>query len=390
MDLLESFGPVFTNIQQQGDEEESMRNKLFRASESESQSEDESESDTAEGKPLAPLQSSTRPSPFQHQSSPNVKNGPAAIITNAKDTITNTITPPVSAPARADSEGFQSAIENLSTPTDSTVVSKEHEETYHTDHTDLSQYQIHSTREPHATVHEHQNEAQERKINLLSSMVSWLLQRQRHGWDHSDEELARLENVRKEVVGESDPIFASLLEALAGQERITSKYQKIIRNVVGTINIIEPEAAHLPQAPFTKTIDNEWRLLWDRCRLLGRTILNDRPFGKQQFDHLQESIEITFANDIHYKTIVQQSIRFPADNDDFSLKLNGSLARLLFIFVFEYPSEILQEQHSELLKHLYRIIGAAGMCNKPRREDSWSRTRFRPFTDFGPNLPNNV
>lgn len=253
----------------------------------------------------------------------------------------------------------------MSTPTDSTVVSKEHEETYHTDQTDLSQYQSHAMREPHTNVHEHQHDARERKINLLSSMVSWLLQRQRDGWDHSDEELTRLENVRKEVVGDSDPVFASLLEALAGQERITSKYQKIIRNVVGTINIIEPEAAHLPQAPFTKAIDNEWRLLWDRCRLLGRVILTDRPFGKQQFDHLQESIEITFANDINYKTIVQQSIRFPSEQDDFSLKLNGSLARLLFIFVFEYPSEILQDQHSELLRHLYRIIGAAGMFNKP-------------------------
>ena len=204
-------------------------------------------------------------------------------------------------------------------------------------------------------------------------MVSWLLQRQRDGWDHSDEELARLENIRKEVVGEHDQVFASLLDALAGQERITTKYQKIIRSVVGTINVIEPEAVHAPQTPFTKAIDGEWKSLWTRCRLLSNMILDERAFGNEHFQHLEESIGITFANDPHYKAIVEQSTRFPAVGiGQVALKLNGSLARLLFIFVFEYPSELLHDQHSDLLKHLYSMIGAAGTFSPKSRQNEVS------------------
>jgi hypothetical protein len=192
-------------------------------------------------------------------------------------------------------------------------------------------------------------------------MISWLLQRQRDGWNHSDEELARLENIRKEVVGDQDQVFASLLDALAGQERITTKYQRIIRSVVGTINVIEPEAVHAPHAPFAKAIDSEWKSLWMKCRLLSQKILDEKAFGNEHFQHLEESAGITFANDPHYKAIIEQSTHFPAiELGEVAFKLNGSLARLLFIFVFEYPSELLHNQHSDLLKHLYSMIGAAG------------------------------
>lgn len=218
-----------------------------------------------------------------------------------------------------------------------------------------------TTGEQHRGQNELRHDARDKKVDLLSNMVSWLLQRHRDGWMGSDAELARLESVRKEVVGERDNVFESLLDELIGEERKTTKYQRIIRSVVGRVSAIEPETVHAPQAPFTKAIDGEWRLLGERCRLLTRTILVDRRFTGPDFQRLYESIDVTFSSDPHYRAIIQQSADFQtAHENDVLLKLHGSLARLLFIFVFEYPTPLLESQHSELLKHLYTMIGAAG------------------------------
>ena len=309
--------------------------------------------------------SSTRPSPFQHRPSPTVRNGAPTIsrkTKTTKTTITRTITPPIAVPARAESKGVESANGNQdSSETDSTVVSKEHEETDQTDQTDISQMMWQTSGEQHGGANELPRDARDRKVGLLSNMVSWLLQRHRDGWIGSDAELARLESIREEVVSERDNVVESLLDELTGEERKTTKYQNIIKSVVGRVSVIEPETVHAPQAPFTKAIDGEWRLLWERCRLLTRTILVDRKFTGPDFQRLYESIDITFSSDPHYRAIIQQSAEFhTAHENDVLLKLHGSLARLLFIFVFEYPTPLLENQHSELLKHLYTMVGAAG------------------------------
>ncbi|KAF1969572.1 hypothetical protein BU23DRAFT_238544 [Bimuria novae-zelandiae CBS 107.79] len=353
---------------------------LFRASESDTTSEAVSEAlpetePETKSRPETQLppstQPSTRPSPFQRQISPAVKNMSSTFADKAKTILASVIPPPTSAPVRAETEFFESAIENqASSETDSTVVSKEHEETDQTDQTELSQINWPTVEGSHAVATHDQHDARDRKINLLSNMVAWLLQHQRDGWDGSEEELTRLENIRKEIIGERDNVFATLLNELAGQERMTGKFQGIIRRMVGTIKAIEPETVHAPQAPFTKAIDNEWKLLWERCCLLTRTILNDRNFKSEDFETLEQSIGITFARDPHYRDIIQQSSDFPSVlENDVLLKLKSSLARLLFIFVFEYPSLILQGEHSHLLKHVYTMIGAAGDMSEVKRLD---------------------
>jgi hypothetical protein len=358
-----------TNFAQQADEEETERNKLFRASESESASSSvtDEEPELESQSRLEPQpRSSTRPSPFQHRLSPVGRNASSTIANKVKitkTTVTRTIRPPISTPVRAESEvAVGSADENQdSMETDSTVASKEHEETDQTDQTEFSQVNWQPSGVQHGTNNLSQN-ARDTKIDLLSNMVSWLLQRHRDGWTASEAELASLENVRKEVVSERNNVFESLLDQLTGEERKTAKYQSIIKRVVGRISFIEPENVHAPQAPFTKAIDGEWTLLWERCRLLTRTILVDRKFTEPNFQRLYESIDITFSNDPHYKAIIQQSAEYRSSHEDnVLLKLHGSLARLLFIFVFEYPSPLLESQHSELLKNLYTMIGAAGM-----------------------------
>ncbi|KAF2449592.1 hypothetical protein P171DRAFT_196003 [Karstenula rhodostoma CBS 690.94] len=352
------------------DEAETERNKLFRASESESESTSTEQEPELEPESESRLESqptpSTRPSPFQHQPSPPVKNPPSTITSKAKftkTTITRTITPPISVPVRAESEEVIGNVNGNQDPseTDSTVASKEHEETDQTDQTDLSHMNWLPSTEQHGA-NDPTHNARDAKIDLLSNMVSWLLQRHRDGWTGSDAELATLEGVRKEVVSERNDVFESLLDQLTGQERKTTKYESIIKSVVGRVSVIEPETVHAPQAPFTKAIDGEWTLLWDRCRLLSRTILADRKFTEPDFQRLYESIEVTFSNDPHYKDIIQQSAQYHgAHENNVLLKLHGSLTRLLFIFVFEYPTPLLESQHSDLLKHLYTMIGAAGM-----------------------------
>lgn len=286
------------------------------------------------------------------------------------------MTSPISVPVRAELETVsENANENQhSSETDSTVASKEHEETDQTDQTDLSQMNWQPSIEQHGA-NNLPLDARNAKIDLLSNMVSWLLQRHRDGWTGSDNELQTLESVRKEVVSERDDVFGSLLDQLAGEERKTTKYETIIKSLLGRISVVEPETVHAPQAPFTKLIDGEWTLLWDRCRLLTRTILANRKFTEPDFQRLYESIDVTFSNDPHYKAIIQQSAQYhSAHENDVLLKLHGSLARLLFIFVFEYPTPLLESQHSDLLKHLYTMIGAAGMpFPKTCRRRLWSR-----------------
>lgn len=397
-----SFLFATTDVGEQGDEEESMRNKLFRASESESESDSELESDSETESRLAPqLPPSTRPSPFQRQHSLHVRNGLSTLKVKGKTTrptLVTPITPSIPVPVRAQSESLGSHLDDefISEP-DSTVASNDHEETDQTDHTGLSQINWDTVQESHTGANGHQQDAREGKVDLLSTMVQWLLQRQREGWDGSEAEIARLESIRKEVVDKRDNVFASLLDELTGQERKNVKFQSIIKSVVGTMNVIEPEKVHVPQAPFTKAIDGEWRLLWDRCRLTTRTITNDRKFQSQDFQHLEQSIEITFSSDPHYKAIVQQSADYPASlESDVLLKLNGSLARLLFVFVFEYPSPILQDQHSALLQNLYTMIGAAGMSfqdfwkDRPQQSIACQVLGLKRCGNFHPSCPNPV
>lgn len=307
--------------------------------------------------------SSARISVSQHRPSPLVRKSTSTITRKAKFTksiIARTVTPPSSVPVRAESEDVTNANGNHdSSETDSTVASKEHEETDQTDQTDLSQMiWQHSVNQHRAN---ESPDAKNAKIDTLSTMISWLLQRHRDGWTGSDDELSILERVRKEVVSDRDDAFDSLLDQLTGQERKTAKYERIIMSLVGKVGAIEPEAVHAPQAPSTKAVDSEWIMLWDRCRLLTRIILADRKFMEPDFQRLYESIEVTFSNDPHYKSIVQQSAQYHTTHEnDVLLKLHGSLARLLFIFVFEYPTPLLESQHSDLLKHLYTMIGAAG------------------------------
>ncbi|KAF9741558.1 hypothetical protein PMIN06_011184 [Paraphaeosphaeria minitans] len=360
------------------DEEETERNKLFRASESDSTSTSNSEHEQEpEPEPVSRLEpqppSSSRPSPFQHQPSPVSRKPPASITREAKftkTTIIRTITPPVSVPIQAESEEVvENATRNQeSSETDFTVASKEHEGTDQTDQTDLSQMNWQPSIEQYGA--NEPPDAKDAKIETLSNMVSWLLQRHRDGWTGSNDELETLESVRKEVVSDRDDVFESLLDQLTGEERKTTKYESIIKSLVGRVSAIEPETVHTPQAPFTKAVDGEWTLLWDRCRLLTRSILADRKFTEPDFQRLYESIDVTFSNDPHYKDIIQQSAQYlSAHKNNVLLKLHGSLARLLFIFVFEYPTPLLESQHSDLLRHLYTMIGAAGDMSEVKRLD---------------------
>ncbi|KAL5377689.1 hypothetical protein DPSP01_009614 [Paraphaeosphaeria sporulosa] len=363
------------------DEAETERNKLFRASESDSTSTSTSTSTEPEQGPepestsrleLQPP-SSTRPSPFQHQPSPLSRKPPSNVTSNAKfmkTTIIRTITPPISVPIQAESKevGENATGSHDSSETDSTVASKEHEETDQTDQTDLSQMNWQPSIEQHGA--NEPPDAKDAKIETLSNMVLWLLQRHRDGWTGSDDELDTLESVRKEVVSDRDDVFESLLDQLTGEERKTTKYERIIKSLVGSVSAIEPETVHAPQAPFTKAVDGEWTLLCHQCRLLTGTILADRKFTEPDFQRLYESIDVTFSNDPHYKAIVQQSAQYlGAHENNVLLKLHGSLARLLFIFVFEYPTPLLESQHSDLLRHLYTMIGAAGDMSEVKRLD---------------------
>ncbi|KAJ4295236.1 hypothetical protein N0V90_007247 [Kalmusia sp. IMI 367209] len=304
------------------------------------------------------LLSSVQPSQIRPQLSPVVENDTLSKTRKSKTSVTSSVL----APVRVGSEGYESAVEIHDTSeTDSTVVPRL---------SDISQPHWQPIKEQRGGAKGPRSDARDRKISMLSNMVSWLLDRHRHGWIGSEAEVARLESIRKEVVSDRDHVFASLLSELTGEEKKTAKYQSIIKSVVGSVSIIQPEVVNTPQAPSPKAIDREWMLLRERCRLLTQTIQVDRKFASQNFQRLYESIDVTWGSEPHYKAVIHQSAQLHAvHEDDVLVKLYGSMARLLFIFVFEYPSPLLQDQHSDLLKHLYTMIGAAGNMSEVKRLD---------------------
>jgi len=201
-----------------------------------------------------------------------------------------------------------------------------------------------------------------RKNEKLSEMVTWLLNRFKSAKEITVVEVARLESMRTEVQSDRDPVFASLLRELIGQEKKNVEYQDMISKLVGPHNILRGSRVSVALAhPTDKDVELEWKAIWETIRLTTASIRALSTPSSPEIANFADHVDDAFRSSKAELTFTAWFRHQAKKNEGLCSMIQAYLGRLLCRRVFFNPKLVLKGQHSFLLMHLYRLIGQLGM-----------------------------